>query len=169
MSDGSLREQLLEYFDQVIAAPDEESQKPAYVKRHVPTDLFIELKIQYDVDPPYEREPGDRSPDAAFRDPLNREELDEIVIPLRGPYPRTTGALLFIAAPSRYEWKSLVWPCVQTPAQTSSHGLSAIEVSRPDATIANSERRLEQGTQSTSLNGPSARVRHQDLPVGCTG
>ncbi len=51
MSDNKLREALLEYFDQVIAAPDEESQKPAYLKRRVPTDLFIELTIQDDVDP----------------------------------------------------------------------------------------------------------------------
>ena len=99
------------------------------------------------------REAEDRSPEAALEDSLNREEFEDFVIASRDPYPRTTAGYLLAPGPNRYGWKTLVWPCVQTPAEIPSNGPSFIEAYRPGAAIANSRRLLELPVSRTLLLG----------------
>lgn len=46
MSDGSLREQLLEYLDEVANAPDEPCRRPVYMRGRIPTEQFVDVSLE---------------------------------------------------------------------------------------------------------------------------
>ena len=71
MPDGSLKQQLLKYFDQVIGAPDEEWRRPAYLEARKPTELFVAPILSQQ--PNRERHP----PHSSLSDSTNLDNPDD--------------------------------------------------------------------------------------------